>query len=469
MWAGSNYALNPEISKISIISALKRGISQIMAECVAPEVLSDISRKDSNRLVGSIAKSLAANSPFINILEGGTFPEGTSDVIRTAVQLQAAPGDSLAIPTFVCDVDLCGTQGLQDLTDAIDFTAQLESKRGKGPRVCVKKGYSAYKTSYLAAEDSLKKLVTQYINADVRAQLYLRSASKFTAAAGYDFNSLFTGGSETDIGVKFAPLTPSGSMSFKALHYLARYLKENLFADMFDANGEGMMNFRFIGSSDQIEAFRNEADVKDALCCLTSGSYKYGADSLRGYAWETAGAFRGISFGVDQRPLRSSGFDGSGNLILIDPLVTVTNVAKNTAYSKVNPAWASAPYEVGFLFAQRSFRRLVPERYVGEGSFKFAPQLHMGELDWHYQIDNDCNVFGDFGWHKYQITRAYQPERPQFVVPILYKRCTADLGLIACEEPNNSVFSGADAFTEIGVCDPVDCALDDQNADNPNI
>lgn len=424
-----------------------------MADCIAPETLSDISKKDTSRLVGQVAKTLAANSPFTNVLQGGTFPSGVSDEIRTSVQLQAAPGDSLAIPTFVCDTELCGTQGLQDLSDSIDFTARLESKRGKGPRVCVKKGYASYKSSYLAAEDSLKKLVTQYINADVRAQMYLRSASKFNAAAGYDFDSIFTGGSETDIGVKFAPINPTGPISFKALHYIARYLKENLFADMFDAGGEGQAHFRFIGSSDIVESFRAEAGVKDVLLSFVNGSYKFGESSLRGYSWETAGAYRGIAFGIDQRPLRASGFDGSGNPILVDPLTVITDVAKNTAYAKLNPAWAAAEYEIGFLFADRSFKRLVPERYVGEGSFKFAPQLHMGELDWHYHIDNDCNAFGDYGWHKYQITRAYQPERPQFIVPIYYKRCTADLGLVACETDESSSYTGSDAFNEVGVCE----------------
>lgn len=423
-----------------------------MADCVSPSTLSDISKKDTSRLVGSVAKALAANSPFLNILEGGTFPSGTSDEIRSSVQMQAAPGDSLALPTFVCDTDLCGTQGLQDLTDSIDFTARLESKRGKGPRVCMKKGYSSYKSTYVAAEDSLKKLVTQYINADVRAQLYLRSASKFNATAGYDFNSLFTGGSETDVGVKFAPLIPTGPISFKAIHAIARYLKESLFADMFPADGEGQMHFRFIGSSDIIESLRNEADVKDALLSFVNGSYRFGEESLRGYSWETAGAYRGIAFGVDQRPLRATGFNGSGLLSLVDPLTIVSNPTKNTAYAKLNPSWAAADYEVAFLFAQGSFKRLVPERYVGEGSFKFAPQLHMGELDWHYIMDNDCNAWGDFGWHKYQITRAYQPFRPQFVVPILYKRCTADLGLAACDVPSSSSYTGNDTFTTVGVC-----------------
>lgn len=421
-----------------------------MGDCISPATVSDIARKDTQRLVGSVAKTLAANSPFVNSIRGGTFPSGTSDEIRTSVQMQAAPGDSLALPTFVCDVDLCGTVGLQDLTDAIDFTAKLESKRGFGPRVCVKKGYSAFKSSYLSAEDSLKKLVTQYINSDIRAQLYLRSASKFNATAGYDFTSLFTGGNETDIGVKFAPLSPTGPMSFKALHYIARYLKENLFAEMYEAGGKGQPHFKVIASADQIELFRAESGVTDILQSYVTGQYKVGADALAGYSWADAPGFRGLAFGIDQRPLRASGFKANGTLNLIDPVTIVTNATKNTAYAKVNTSWVSATYEVGFLMADMSFERLVPERYVGEGSFKFSPQLHMGELDWHYVEDNDCNVFGDFGWHKYQIIRAYNPIRPQFVVPFLYKRCTADLGLSDCTTPNSSTYTGNDAFTTVG-------------------
>jgi hypothetical protein len=76
----------------------------------------------------------------------------------------------------------------------------------------------------------------------------------------------------------------------------------------------------------------------------------------------------------------------------------------------------------------------------------------MGELEWHYIVDNQCNQWGDFGWHKYQITRAYRPLRPQHIIPILYKRCRADLGLVACADASSSSFSGSDSFTTVGVC-----------------
>lgn len=419
--------------------------------CDSPGDISDIASKDTNRLVGAIAKALAANSPYLNVIGGGTFPSGTSDTIRNVVQLQAAPGDSLAIPQFLCDLELCGNQGIQDLTDTVEFTTQLEGFRGRGPSICVKQGYSAFKGSYTMAEDSLKKLVTQYINADIRAQLYLRSASKFTANGNYDFNSLFTGGTESDLGVKFAPLLPTGPMTFKALHYLARYLKEVLLADWFTSSGT-MPSFRFIGGSDQVEYFRSEVGVQNVMIALTTGGYKLGETSLTAYSFESSPAYRGLEFGVDQRPLRATGFNADGTLALVDPVTVISNPARHTAYAKANPAWLNAPYEVGILLAQGSFERLVPEKYVGEGSFKFAPQLHMGELEWHYVIDNECNSRGDFGWHQYQITRAYKPIRPQWIIPILYKRCVADLGLIACNDPSSSSFSGADSFVHIGTC-----------------
>ena len=421
-----------------------------------PGTISDIASKDTNRIVGEIGKALAANSVYMNVIQGGTFPSGVSDTIRSVVQMQAAPGDSLAIPQFVCDTEICGQQGHQDLTDVIDFTLRLESFRGRGPNICVKQGYAAFKGSYNMAADSLKKLIVQYLNADIRAQLYLRSASKFTANANYDFNSLFTGGSECDLGVKFAPLLPTGPITFKALHYIARYMREVLLAEWFSTD-KGMPHFRFIAGSDQIEYLRSEVGVQNVMIALTTGGYRLGEVSLTAYSFEQSPAYRGIAFGVDQRPLRATGFNADGTLALVDPVTIVSNPAKGTAYAVANPAWLAAEYEVGVLIADMSFERLVPERYVGEGSFKFAPQLHMGELEWHYVIDNQCNTRGDFGWHQYQITRAYKPVRPQWVVPILYKRCTADLGLINCVDTDSSSFSGADSFVSVGTCPDEPC------------
>lgn len=406
-----------------------------MGDCITPAELSDIASKDTTRIQGTIAKCLAANSPYMAILKGGVFESGLSDEVKSIVQMQAAPGDSLAEPSFVNDTEVCGTSGAQDLSDVAEYTYRLQSKRGFGPRVCVKKGYAAFKSSYLASEDSLAKLITQYINADIRAQLTRKSASKFVCSTALEFNEAFKGGQETDIDIQFGDDLPNAAPSFKAVHAIARYIKEALFAEMFPAGDKGQAHFRIIAESDVIEAWRAETGVNSTLLAFVSGGYQLGDKALSSYSFETAPAYRGLAFATDQRPQRALGFKENGDLDLVNPVVLVPNVGKNTSSAKVNPMWLTAPYGVIHLIAEGSFERQVPERYVGEGSFKFAPQLHMGELEWSYIKDNDCNVFGDYGNHIYQITRAYKPLRPQHIVSILYKRNEVDLGLVSATAP----------------------------------
>lgn len=399
---------------------------------VTPYVAQQIASKDANRLQGSIAKALAINSPFVSVLDGGVLPAGVSDTVRSVIQEQALAGDSLVTPTFVATKDLCGPVDDVEGVATTEYTYSLGTKRARGPKICVKGAYAAYKGSYLMAEDSLKKLITQYYNSDVRSTLLTRSGVKYVAgnAGTVSFEDSLTGG-ESQIDVEFADIGADniGTLTFKGVHKLARHLHEVFLAEMFE-DGTAGQHYKFIGGSDIVESFRAELGVKEVLIAQTTGGFKYGEERLRSYSWESNVAYRGITLGVDQRPLRAASLDVDGQPVFVEPFVGVSTTT-GTA-SRVNPAWVAAPYEIAFLIAKDSFKRLVPERFTGEGSFKFSPQLAMGELQWHYVLDNDCNQFGDFGWHKYEITRAYQPVRPANVVPILFRRCPFDTGITSC-------------------------------------
>jgi hypothetical protein len=393
--------------------------------------INEIAVRDSNRLVGSVARCLAANSPYIGVLNGGVFASGQGDVVTSAVEMQAAPGDSLAVPTFVAYRDIAGDVGTKERTGKVDFTYQLQSKRGTGPKVSVKDGFGAFKSSYVSAEDALRKLLTQYINADVQAQLWLKSATKGTCDSTGTLAANTVGGSETDISIDCTSLAlPDSPLSFKALHAWARHLKEGLFGDMFPAENKVQQHFRFIGSSDIIESFRAEVGVENVLLALTQGSYKLGEQAVTAYSFETSPAYRGIGFGMTHRPLRFNVIDSGTNLpTLLNPVTVVNDSSTLTGYSIPNATWVNATYEIGMLLGEGSFERQTPEQYTGEGTFKYAPQLHAGELEWHYVKDSGSNMWGDYGWHKYQISRAYKPLRPQHIIPIIYKRAVSDLGL----------------------------------------
>ena len=383
----------------------------------------DFASKDVNRIIGQIGRVLARKSPYVNSIDGGTLPN-VSDVVRSVVEEMAVPAASLASPTFVNDTTLCGVGATPDQVGSTEYQFQLQTLRGAGPRVCVKQARTAFKGSYLQAQVSLEKTILQLINADIRYQYLIQSGIKYVVNSTQSFSANLTGDMQ-QINTQFAAILPDAPMNFKTLYRIGTFLREEMLAEPF-ATREGEF-FQVMASADQIENFRNDADVKEDLIGLTTGSFKLGEESIAGYQFM---GYRGFAFGIDQQPLRATGFDGSGNLVLVNPIVS-TAVTNGFAQRR-NPAWVSAPYEVMFVIAGDAFKRLVPEQYVGEGTFKFAPQLSMGELEWTYFRDNDCNLYGDYGQHIYQISRAIQPIRPQNVCAIVYKRCPFDGNPLAC-------------------------------------
>jgi hypothetical protein len=393
-------------------------------DCIPLATIQNFASKDVNRIIGQIGRVLARKSPYINSIDGGTLPN-VSDVVRSVVEEMAVPAASLAAPAFVNDTTLCGVGATPDQVGSTEYTFQLQTLRGAGPRVCVKQARTAFKGSYLQAQIALEKTILQLINADIRYQYLLQSGIKFVVNSTKTFSQSLTGDMQV-LGAPWATgVVPDAAMNFKTLYKIGTFMREEMLAEPF-ATREGEF-FQVMASADQIENFRNDADVKEDLIGLTTGSFKLGEESISGYQFQ---GYRGFAFGIDQQPLRASGFDGSGNLILVNP--TISQAVTNGFAQRRNPAWVSAPYEVMFVIAGEAFKRLVPESYTGEGTFRFAPQLAMGELEWTYFRDNDCNLYGDFGQHIYQIQRAIQPIRPQNVCAIVYKRCPFDGIPLAC-------------------------------------
>jgi hypothetical protein len=392
-------------------------------DCIPLAAIQDFASKDVNRIIGQIGRVLARKSPYINSIDGGTLPN-VSDVVRSVVEEMAVPAASLASPTFVNDTTLCGVGATPDQVGSTEYQFQLQTLRGAGPRVCVKQARTAFKGSYLQAQVSLEKTILQIINADIRFQYLIQSGVKYVVNSTQSFSANLTGDMQ-QINTQFAAILPDAPMNFKTLYRIGTFLREEMLAEPF-ATKDGEF-FQVLASADQIENFRNDADVKEDLLYLTAGSFKMGEEAIAGYQFM---GYRGFAFGIDQQPLRATGFDGSGNLVLVNPIVS-TAVTNGFAQRR-NPAWVSAPYEVMFVIAGEAFKRLIPEQYVGEGTFKFAPQLAMGELEWTYFRDNDCNLYGDFGQHIYQISRAIQPIRPQNVCAIVYKRCPFDGNPLPC-------------------------------------
>jgi hypothetical protein len=398
------------------------------SNCIPLATVQNFASKDVNRIIGQIAKVLARKSPYINSIDGGTIPN-VSDVVRSVVEEMAVPNASLAAPNFVADLNLCGVGATPDVVGSTEYQFQLATLRGAGPRVCVKQARAAFKGSYLQAQVSLEKTILQLINADIRYQYLVQSGIKYVVNSTQSFTTNLTGDMQ-QINTLFQTATngvyPDSALNFKTLYRIGTFLREEMLAEPF-ATKEGEY-FQVLASADAIENIRNDADVKEDLLYLTAGSFTLGEESISGYQFM---GYRGFAFGIDQQPLRFNVIEPSTGIVdVINPIYQAT--VTNGFGQRRNPTWVAATYEIAFVIAGEAFKRLVPEQYVGEGTFRFAPQLAMGELEWTYFRDNDCNLYGDFGQHIYQIQRAIQPIRPQNVCAIAYKRCPFDGAPLPC-------------------------------------
>jgi hypothetical protein len=371
---------------------------------------------------------IANNDPWANVVDGGTTKSNSGDSIRTLVTNRMVTNQSLTAPAFSPTIEQCGTVGPKAEFGQTEFVTSLETLRGQGPTICLNQARGAVEDSYRIAEQNLKDAIKSLNAADIRSNMLILSGTKVVAkASATSLGQIMTGG-YNQVNVDFIGGLPTSPVSHKFLVALTHYLRDNHSPEYF-GDGAGQ-HFIFISSSTQTEVLRNEAGVKQDVLALVTGNDKSAQDVLKKYAFIEY-PYRGIKLGIDQQPPRFNEVDGDGFPILIEPLVrTVTDYGVENA---TNMDWVNAQYEVGFLVSKGTFKRLVPERFVGEGSFKFDPQFIMGELDWHYMKDNVCNVWGDFGFHKYQIVRAFQARRPHNVIPVLYKRCAEDLGLVSCD------------------------------------
>jgi hypothetical protein len=394
--------------------------------CDDPSAMSQLVASQTDRLREEIFQDIAIRSPFGSVCEGGTVENHDGKNIRTLVQNRVVPSYSLTEPDFIDDTLVCGTVGGQDEWGQTEFSTYLSTLRGESTPLCLKNGRLSVKNSYLAVTKALINSLRNLYNVDVRAQLMNLSGLKFTAASGKPFYGLISGDRNV-VSAAWNNFLPTSAMTMEALIRLGQFQKEEMRVTPYGA-GDGY--FIFIAGAQQIEVLRNQSSVSGAIANMTQGGYNEGVEQIRAYAF-TDVLHRGFKFGIDQEPLRFNDIDGAGKPVFISP---IKKVASDNGYDAVlNPDWANAQYEVGFLCAMNGFKRLVPKIWVGEGKWKFAPQNVTGDLTWHHIKDNACNKYGDFGQFLYQYTRAYLPVEPHAIIPVTYKRCEQDLGFVDCE------------------------------------
>lgn len=397
-----------------------------VTECATPGEINDFLTKNENLVEGSIIRALAINSPWINLFPTRVWASGVSDVRRSVRQEAVAPTDiSQATPEWAALDCRKPPQAIQ--TGSTDLQYQALEFLGRGPEICLAKAYNAVQSAIIQAEKAIKDHTQTLWNAWLRYQAFYNSATKIVASStGASLAALTASGYQTN----FVPgLVPNSRITFPFLREVTNYLVHSLLAGDEYMFGNGVMkHFRFISDKSQIDQLRTEEDVILNTRALAAGATRQGTESMLEYEWQIL--YQGISFGVDQSILRVDVINPDGTVHFVEPFIS--QAATQGTKRVLNPAWASAPYQVSFLVADDSFVREIPEEYLGEGMTKFDKQFWGGMVRWHNQIDNNCNMWGDTGFHKYKLAAAFRPEHPEFLIAILHTRCQSDLGLVPC-------------------------------------
>lgn len=376
----------------------------------------------------SIIQHLMINSPWANLLEGGTVEANVGENIVSLATPRTAIGQSLVQPVFGDLSQACGTVGNAAQWGQFEYTTKLQILRGVSQPICVNATRFTVKNSLVQAIEWMKRSITDVYNADARYQLTALSGTKAVLRATDTQVSQSITGGEWQVSVPFRGGVPTAQLTFAWLKALSDFARYNYQPQMF---GQGADEYAlFIGSPEITDVMRNEAGVNNVLSVTTTGGFKDGKDSLWNYAWIDVN-FRGIKLAIDPKPLRFNTVGSNGFPNFIEPYTKATG--DFGFYNQNNSAYLGAQYEVGFLVYKNAFRRLVPSKYTGEGEARWAAQMFGGELTWRNVIDNSCNQWGDFGNFIYQIARAYQSITPHTVIPILYRRCAGQLGLATCQ------------------------------------
>lgn len=398
-----------------------------MACVITSDQAAQVFATQANRLYGMIGSSLAVEVPYISVLEKGTFPATTAAQLTSVIQGRAAPGDSLVAPTFTNQVDVCDNGGQIDQNGTNQYNYAAKIKTGLSEKICFNKGFLAFAGSLNAQFSALQQLATEYINADVRWELFSRSGVKAVVKSGVNYVTTIAGG-YNQIDTPVPAVESDGRLTYSLLQKYAAFMREILKVKTF---GSGMAShLRFIGSWEILEALRNDlgaaAGTNGTLGALAAGSDKVGTEGLKSYAFTSE--LRGINLGKDPQPLRTN-WNGAG-YTFVEPEIAQAGTTGNVAVP--NPAWLTASHEVGFLVGKGSFERQVPAPWTGEGKMRFDRQMFGGDIQFLSHRDMTCNLFGDFGVLAYRIGRAFRPIYPWFVMPIIYKRCDSDEGVVPC-------------------------------------
>ncbi len=376
-------------------------------------------------LLGPISDSALPNAPWISSLDTGTFPVNTANTLQAITQAIPNLGVNMAAPTFNAFSTSCGSCNLNVSTSG-SFTYNYTPGilNGTSTPICLTAGFLAMQGALLSQLRMIGQTVQTLMNGDVQYQMFVNSGVKVIALANAPVSSMVFGGMyQYQVAVPATQATAPAS--FTLVNDINGYAKTVLWLQ-----GYSKGNARLIAGYQSLEKIRNELGGQASttsvnivpLGQVAAGGNQTAIDALMNFTFTPI--MRGVEYAEIDQPLRLN-FSG-GTYTPVDPFVGTTPTTGGSVLTN-NPAYELASHEVMFLMykfnGQTAFKRELPESYTGEGKIKFMNQMFNGDIQFVSRDLGVANIYQDFGVLAYRVGRAYKPQIPWAVIPIIVKRC----------------------------------------------
>jgi hypothetical protein len=375
---------------------------------------------------------LKSRYPWLSLLPNGTFPASEARSLRAPRQLRTNTSVNLAAPDFAAFnavTDECNTGVDDNGNTEYEYTGRLLRQTSK--ELNLSTSFEAFAGGLMGLYKAEQLNVTEILNADVRYQAYRNSGVKAVVTAATAVEDMLVG-TEYDYQTAVPAVQATARLTFALVSAFNVFMRTYLRATTF--GGDSRNGYaQLFASPECLEALRNDlgSGTPGSSLITQNSAAAAGGDSkvlknITGYLLTEI--YRGIAFVEDPLALRLN-WNGAGH-DPVNPQVPISGT--NGTGAVVSPGYKAAAEEVAFLVFEGSFRRDTLAPFTGEGKVRFAKQLWGGDIIFSTDNLGKANVFKSFGVLAYQVGNAFRPLHPEFILPIVFKRCVNEANTTPC-------------------------------------
>jgi len=392
------------------------------------DAVTDIIVRETGRFGPEIYNRVFQRSPWVKLIQRGTFPDAMGHTISVLTYERSAPTQAEPVWTAltVNDGDMAeGGLCLQPATKigiaSTTRTYNLARRILEGPDFCVENIRFSFQLRDQL--ESVIQILTEYVleEWEIRDRHeYLRLVKwKVTMDGGLT--------ESTSTTAPYFSSCPTSILTQGALNkWRIRLLRDGaVMSALGMENGSPILTLICSAETSDDLIFRN-ADIRQDL--------RWGKPNELLAPFGVDRSYRGFYHLIDNYPIRGN---CTANVFTEVAAFTSTpgaypgSAATKGQKTEVATAWMQATDEISFIFDPTVLEQLIPKTITNPNpKFRFDPVNYMGDWNVKNIISRECNPDGTILFHRGILAAGSKPIHPERGVAFLHMRCDPALNLV---------------------------------------